>query len=309
MGMVRFLNSLICTLGCIAVMAAIGVLLWLPTEPWARAQVFLTRDARPIMVSVTGYEALMLANGLAVGPTKIAIAAGALSGQEGGANLLTQFEMSDRLQAQIRNIAVQTQPLSNIILPLQIALFVLPALTLFLAVIVMFSRDYFGQQLLKGVVLIMLTLLTVTLIAGLTQVASERLSAVIAASHVQNAAGFPGLGVTVNDALPELHLDLMNLIDNRTPLIAGGVAIIGSIVALLGAGLSSQKPAMSQAQFTRAAMQSGGIVDVSPPAPTQRLTHSPSKIVSKTTNPTCASCGQPLGVGEKFCRSCGAKLV
>jgi hypothetical protein len=305
---VRFLNNLICALGCFAVMLAVGVLLWLPAQPWAAVQINLARDAQPVTVQVSGYEALMLANGVASAPQKIAVAAGALSAQDGGGSLLAQLELSEHLQTQIRDLAVQTQAWGSLVMPLQIALFVLPALTLFTALAVLLTRGYFGQQLLKGVLLILLTFLTVALFAGLMQVASERLNAIIAASQAQNAGGFPGLGITMNDRLPELQLSLRNLIDARTSLIAGGVGLIGAVVALLGACLSARKPAMAQAQFARAAaLQAEAISsDATPPPPTQRLASPATPAPSAA--PACPACGQPIASNEKFCRSCGARL-
>jgi len=310
-------------------MLAVGVLLWLPTQPWAEVQIALTRDVQPVALKLTGYEGLMLASGLAVIPAKVATAAGALGRQDGGGSFLAQLELSDRLQAQIAALAGQTQQLSPLVMPVQIALFVLPALTLFVALTVMVSRGFFGQQLLKGMLLILLTLLTVLLTSGLMIALSERLNAVIAASQAQNVAGFPGLGVTVNDALPELRLTLLNRIDIRTPLIAGGVGLVGSIIALLGACLSANRAGLAPAQFARAAQQSAAaMADATPPTPTQRLganANAASALQASASTPVagaatlmpetadsslpvCPSCGQAVTTGVKFCRSCGAKL-
>jgi hypothetical protein len=298
----RLLNNLICALGCLTVILAIGMLLWLPSQPWATLSIQLSADAQPITLNATGYEALLMANGLAALPQKAALVIGALSAQPGGGSLLNQLELSERLQLQVRDLAVQTQTLGGAVLPVQAALFILPALTIFMALIVLVSRGYFGQQLLKGVLLILLTLLTAGLFVGLTQVANERLNAVIAASQAQIAAGFPGLGLTVNDALPELRVNLQNRIDASTPLIAGGVALIGSVVALLGACLSARKPALSPAHLARAAaMQAQVAVPSGPAQPTQRL-------AGQSAEPMCPTCGQPVTAGEKYCRSCGARL-
>lgn len=139
-------------------------------------------------------------------------------------------------------------------MPFQVAFFVLPALTLFMAIIVALSRGYFGEQLVKGVALIALTLLASAVTAGAMLYLSERLDAVINASLAQNAAGFPGLGVSVNDKLPELRVGVINLIDTRTPVIASGVGLIGAIIAMLGATLAARKPGLNPRQLAQAAM-------------------------------------------------------
>lgn len=282
MGLIKFINNLICVLGCVAVALALGVLLWLPTRPFARLQINLTADSQPVLLNVTGYEALTLANGITAISAKAVTAFDEINSREGGDRLLAQYDMNDGVQGRIRTLAAQTQPIANFVLLYQIAFFVLPALTLFMVIIVALSRGYFAQQLVKGLVLIALTFATVAITAGTMLFLSERLNAVIAASIAQNAAGFPGLGVSVNDKLPELRVGLINLIDTRTPIIASGVALVGSIVAMLGACLSARKPGLNprliaQAAMAQAQLQTNGARDAipyssaQPVQPTQRL--------------------------------------
>lgn len=326
MGAIRFVNNLICTLGCLAVVLALEVLLWLPTRPWVRLQINLSADAQPIALTVTGYEALMLANGVAVGPQKAAALIAALNSADGGSSLLSQYELGERMQAQILGLAGPIQQFGAFVLPYQIAFFVLPALALYMALVVVFTRGYFGQQLLKGLLLMLLTTLSVALTVGTMLFLNERINAVISASLAQNAAGFPGLGVGVNDALPEMRVGLQNLIDTRTPVIAGVVALVGSIVALLGACLAARKPGLTPRQIARAAMAGANLpsgnpnepAPTGPPQPTQRLAPAPvpesQPVVAEpqSTNGVpshaCATCGQPVVGSEKFCRSCGARL-
>lgn len=252
--MIRFINNLICALGCITVALAMAVLIWLPTRTFARLQINLTADSQPIFLNVTGYEALMMANGLATIPAKTAALIGELQKQEGGERLIGQYDVGERQQGYIRDLAAQTESLPGLVMPFQVAFFVLPALTLFMALIVALSRGYFGEQLIKGITLIALTLLASMATAGSMLYLSERLDAVINASLAQNAAGFPGLGVAVNDRLPELRVGVINAIDTRTPVIASGVGLIGAVIAMLGATLAARKPGLNPRQLAQAAM-------------------------------------------------------
>jgi hypothetical protein len=193
-------------------------------------------------------------------------------------------------------------------------LFVLPAMTIFAALAVMFTRGYFGQQLVKGTLLVVLTFATVVTLVGAMLALDNRLNAVIQASLAQNAAGFPGLGVTVNDTLPDMRLGLRNLIDTRTPVIAGAVALVSAIVALLGACLSARRAGLSQAQIARAVALQAQAVDegrgvAGPPSPTQRLASASSQPVSAgAVASTCPACGNPISANERFCRNCGSQL-
>ncbi|GIV85310.1 MAG: hypothetical protein KatS3mg052_2317 [Candidatus Roseilinea sp.] len=252
--MIRFINNLICMLGCITVALAMAVLVWLPTRTFARLQINLRADSTPIFLNVTGYEALMMANGLAMIPTKTVALIGELQKQEGGEQFIGQYDVGERQQGYLRDLAAQTESLPGPIMLFQAAFFTLPALALFMAIIVALSRGYFGEQLVKGVTLIALTLLASATTAGSMLYLSERLDAVIRASLTQNAAGFPGLGVSVNDKLPELRVGVINLIDTRTPVIASGVGLIGAIVAMLGATLAARKPGLNPRQLAQAAM-------------------------------------------------------
>ncbi|MCS7055302.1 MAG: zinc ribbon domain-containing protein [Thermoflexales bacterium] len=254
MGVIRFINNLICALGCITVALTMAVLMWLPTRTFARLQINLTADSQPIFLNVTGYEALMMANGLATFPAKIAALTGELQKQPGGEHLIAQYDIGAQQQVYIRDLAAQTESLPGLVMPFQVALFALPALTLLMAVIVAFSRGYFGEQLIKGVTLIALTLMACVVVAGSMLYLSERLNAVINASLAQNAAGFPGLGVSVNDKLPEMRIGVINLIDTRTPVIASGVGLIGAVVAMFGAALAARKPGLTPRQIAQAAM-------------------------------------------------------
>ncbi len=254
MGVIRFINNLICALGCITVALAMAVLVWLPTRTFARLQINLMADSQPIFLNVTGYEALMMANGLATIPAKTAALIGELQKQEGGERLISQYDVGERQQGYLRDLAAQTESLPGLVMPFQVAFFALPALALFMAIIVALSRGYFGEQLVKGVTLIALTLLASATTAGSMLYLSERLDAVINASLAQNAAGFPGLGVSVNDKLPELRVGVINLIDTRTPVIASGVGLIGAVVAMLGATLAARKPGLNPRQLAQAAM-------------------------------------------------------
>jgi hypothetical protein len=251
---IRFINNLICALGCLTVALALAVLIWLPTRTFARLQINLTADGQPIFMNVTGYEALMMANGLATLPAKTAALIGELQKQEGGDRLISQYDVGERQQGYIRDLAAQTESLPGLVMPFQAAFFVLPALAFLMAIIVAFSRGYFGEQLLKGIVLITLTLLASVATAGSMLYLSERLDAVINASLAQNAAGFPGLGVSVNDKLPELRVGVINLIDTRTPVIASIVGLVGAVVAMLGATLAARKPGLNPRQIAQAAM-------------------------------------------------------
>lgn len=304
---VRLLNNTICVLGCLALILAIGVLVWLPTQPWLALQIRLTPDAALIEIPVTGYEAMQLLAGGGAVARAAAVVIGAAGQSDGGASFLAQLELSERLQGQLVALAGQTQGLRDVSLLGQAALFILPTLTLFMALAVLFTRGYFGQQLFKGALLVVLTFLTVVTWVGAMLAFDERLSAVIAASLAQNAAGFPGLGVTVNDRLPDLRVGLSNLMDTRTPVIAGAVALIGAIVALLGAALSARRAALSQAQIARAAalqvkLMEEGNAPAAPQPATQRLEAAPAVGV------TCPACGAPAAAGERFCRECGTQL-
>lgn len=302
---------MICVLGCLALILALGVLVWLPTQPWAALQIRLTPDAPLIEIPVTGYEALqLLAGGGAVARAAAAVI-GAASQADGGASFLTQLELSERLQAQLVALAAQTQGLRDVSLLGQAALVILPALTLFMALAVLFTRGYFGQQIFKGALLVALTFLTVVTWVGAMLAFDERLNAVIGASLAQNAAGFPGLGVTVNDRLPDLRVGLNNLMDTRTPVIAGAVALIGAIIALLGAALSARRAGLSQAQIARAAalqakLMEEGNAPATPQPATQRLEAAPQAV--SAAGVTCPACGAPAAAGERFCRECGTQL-
>jgi hypothetical protein len=340
---VRLINNLICALGSLTVALAMLVLLWLPSRPFVRLQINLTADSQPVALNISGYEALMMANGLMVIPAKAGALLSELQSQPNGALFAKPYELSERQQGYLRDVADGTSGLFTPLVAFQIAFFVLPALTLLMAWIVATTRGYFGEQLFRGILLIALAAAAALVMTGGTLYLSERLNAVIAASLAQNQAGFPGLGMPVNDALPELRVGLLNLIDTRTPIIAAGVALIGAVVAMLGGALSAHKPGLSahqlaqitmlQAQLTAngapitptpTGLSSGPVQPTlrlgqsSPPPATQAS--SPSTAASPTYTPplppppaparrrVCPACGQPTFGAEKFCRSCGARL-
>ena len=259
---------------------AMVVLMWLPTRTFARLQINLKADSQPIFLNITGYEALMMANGLAVIPAKAAALVGELQSQEGGERLIAQYDIGERQQGYLRELAAWGESVPATLVPLQLAFFVLPAMVLLMAIIVALSRGYFGEQLIKGVALIGLTLAAVAVTAGAMLFLSERLDAVINASVAQNTAGFPGLGVPVNDTLPELRVGVLNLIDTRTPVIAGGVALIGAVVAMLGAALAARKPGLNPRQIAQAAMLQAQIANGMP------ITPSPQAVSAGLVQPT-----------------------
>ena len=339
---VRLINNLICALGSLTVALAMLVLLWLPSRPFMRLQIRLTADSQPVTLNISGYEALMMANGLTVIPAKAGELLNALQSLPGGAQFVKPYELSERQQGYLRDVAEGTADLFTPLVIFQIAFFVLPALVLLMAWIVATTRGYFGEQMFRGILLIMLAAAAAFTMTGGTLYLSERLDAVIAASVAQNQAGFPGLGVPVNDALPELRVGLSNLIDTRTPVIAAGVALIGAVVAMLGGALSARKPGLSAKQLAQITMlqaqlaANGGPVtpipqglSAGPVQPTLRLGQStaaqappppPPAATAPTYTPplppppaparrrVCPSCGQPTFGAEKFCRSCGARL-
>jgi len=340
---VRLINNLICALGSLTVALAMLVLLWLPSRPFMRLQINLTADSQPVVLNLSGYEALMMANGLTVIPAKASALLSELQAQPGGAQFTQPYELSERQQSYLRDVANGTAEVTTALVAFQIAFFVLPALALLMAWVVATTRGYFGEQLLKGVTLIGLTAAAALVMAGGMLYLSERLNAVIAASLAQNQAGFPGLGMPVNDALPELRVGVLNLMDTRTPVIAAGVALLGAVIAMLGGALSARKPGLSARQLVQATMlqaqiaANGGPVTPTPQGrssgavqPTLRLGQSsPSPTPAATQPPTpssvtytpplppppaparrrvCPSCGQPTFGAEKFCRSCGARL-
>jgi hypothetical protein len=340
---VRLINNLICALGSLTVALAMLVLLWLPSRPFVRLQINLTTDSQPVALNISGYEALMMANGLMVIPAKAGALLSELQSQPNGALFAKPYELSERQQGYLRDVADGTSELFTPLVAFQIAFFVLPALTLLMAWIVATTRGYFGEQLFRGILLIALAAAAALVMTGGTLYLSERLNAVIAASLAQNQAGFPGLGMPVNDALPELRVGLFNLIDTRTPIIAAGVAQVGAVVAMLGGTLSARKPGLSARQLAQITMLQAQLTvngapitptptgfSSGPVQPTLRLgqsspppatqASSPSTAASPTYTPplppppaparrrVCPACGQPTFGAEKFCRSCGARL-
>jgi len=320
---------------------AMAVLMWLPTRTFARLQINLKADSQPIFVNVTGYEALIMANGLSTISTKAAALLSELQRQEGGERLIEQYDVGERQQAYLRDLAAWGESFPAAFVLLQIGFFILPALASFMALIVALSRGYFGEQLMKGITFIGLTLAAVAITAGSMLFLSERLDAVIRASLAQNAAGFPGLGVPVNDTLPELRVGVLNLIDTRTPVIASGVALIGAVVAMLGAALAARKPGLNPRQIAQAAMLQAQIaangmpITPSPPAtpagpvqPTQRLNQEPASAPppapaavapapaaaprasrSPTSSPPSPSPTPTWSGGRRVCPTCGQPIL
>jgi hypothetical protein len=344
---VRLINNLICALGSLTVALAMLVLLWLPSRPFMRLQINLTADSQPVVLNFSGYEALMMANGLTVIPAKASALLSELQTRPGGAQFTKPYELSERQQSYLRDVASSTANLTTTLVAFQIAFFVLPASALLMALVVATTRSYFGEQLFKGIMLIGLTAAAVLVMAGGMLYLNELLNAVIAASLAQNQAGFPGLYMPVNDALPELRVGVLNLMDVRTPVIAAGVALLGAVIAMLGGALSARKPGLSARQLVQATMlqaqlaANGGPVTPTPQGrsysavqPTLRLGQSPPSPTPAAAQPTppspstesptytpplphspasarrrvCPSCGQPAFGSEKFCRSCGARL-
>jgi len=321
------------------------VLLWLPSRPFLRLQINLTADSQPVALNITGYEALMMANGLTVIPAKVSTLLSELQTRPRGEQFIRPYELSERQQGYLRDAANSTSGLPNTLAAFQIAFFALPSMTLLMAWIVATTRGYFSEQLIKGLMLIGFTAAAIAVMAGGTLYLSEQINAVVAASRIQNEAGFPGLGIPINDALPELRVGLINLIDTRTPVIAAGVGLVGAMVAMLGGALGARKPGLSAKQLAQVTMlqaqlsAGGGPVtpmpqgfSTSPAQPTLRLSQAPSSPAPAATqtptppatSPTytpplppppaparrrvCPSCGQPTFGAEKFCRSCGARL-
>jgi hypothetical protein len=299
--------------GCVMVVLAFLVLLWMPTRPWINLQVYVPNADSPLGWSASGYELLLTLDGVVAGTKMLArLASEATTATDlmstGG--LLMLMGVPATSLAQIRALAMQTDGIANTTILAQILFFALPMLSIFMAVMVAASQAPSKWLMVRSGLLLGFVLLSALSMVGVMVVASAELDQLIGQPEIQNAIN----GLSVGG----LRLDLSNGIGAVFAFLAGLMAIAGAALAVFGsrpftaksnmqAAAASHVPQQANQAASPAALNKSAAPSAVTVAPTQLPPPPPSPIAPSASR-ICATCGRSLPAAARFCNGCGSKL-
>ena len=275
-------------MGCIMVLIAIGFLMWLPATPWLAIKTptstTLTRSHY-----LTGYEVVAMIDAAYIAAPSIS----RLS--EHTEIILKQQHLSDLLnpwitaQSQFAQLISTVEPYMDYILLAQFLFISLSLSVVALALLVMFSFSTTIWQVMRGLTLALVTLLTVGMTIGGIYFLSAKLDEWLRSlSAVAVSGGY----------------EFQNMINLRMALAAGLAALFGAGAAVLGAYLSATQawlpPMPNYVPNPTNVMESQIDQQISKPQQTLLKTLRLAK--------NCGKCGQTIPANSRFCRYCGNKI-
>jgi ribosomal protein L40E len=298
-----FFKHLIRVLGCLFIIVASGVLLWLPSTPWATLRLHTPAASSatlPSTLSLNGYDgwfAISQMIGLtAMGPR--------VSQNAAMNNLVNAYVSVPTTLPTLWHTEQGSLQTSVIALAIwQTAFLILPLITIFLAIVLLVSHSTMNWQMTRGILLLLATLATVAVMSGGMVLLS------------QNFDKFQvDLQTELQTKLPATDtVDLLNVMNWQLALGAGIAALFGAAAALLGASLTASPGSYALPLHTQRGLAlSNAAFNLDPSSGMGEPASAANEPISKTVRLTpkpCPRCGaRDNSPNAKFCSKCGKAM-